>query len=312
MHDRFSSVRSATCLAAGFAVFALAAGACVPTDDSASTSDSAAGSDDGGGVVVQGSDGEDGANGSIPDGRSATLIRVIDGDSLELELDGVETEVRLLGINAPELFQPAAEGPDVRTCNGDAATDALVELLSDRPLTLVGDEEDRFGRLLAEVYTDQVSVTEAMVDDGWALARNDAPDLGVRMAQAAGNGLGIWGSACGVPQAEGLRIGETQIDPPGPDGDRLVSEWVTIVNDGSESVDLTGWEIRDDTTSNRFVLQGTIEVGATLRIRTGAGPSSDEDLYLGEQFPVWSNGGDTVILSDPTGVVAAWAFVSGS
>ncbi len=290
---------------------ALTVGACIPTEETIVDGDEGL-VEPFGDDADESSDDEVDSFGATPDGRAATVMRVIDGDSLELGIDGVETEVRLLGINAPELFQPIGDGSDVRTCNGAAATDALAELLGDGPLTVVGDEEDRFGRLLVEIFVGDLSVSGTMVDEGWALAGIDDSDLGPRMEQAAADRRGIWGSNCGAPQADGLRIGDTQIDSPGPDEENLESEWVTVVNDGSEAVDLTGWEIRDETTSNRFVLNGTIDAGGTLRIRTGSGSSNAEDLYLGEDFPIWSNGGDTVVLSDPAGVVAAWAFLRGS
>ena len=40
-----------------------------------------------------------------------TVLRVIDGDTIEIDLDGTATSVRLKGINSPEL-QPEPEGAE--------------------------------------------------------------------------------------------------------------------------------------------------------------------------------------------------------
>ncbi len=250
---------------------------------------------------------------------TASLVRVVDGDSIEVDIDGEIVDVRLLAINAPELFGPSAEGgPDTRTCNGEAAKDTLDGLLGDGPLTLVGDRTDRFGRRLASVIVDGMPVGPEMINRGWALATGDDGDRAAgfedrsgrdRMKQAAAEGRGMWGPQCGQAAKPGPVLGEWQIDPPGPDGERLTDEWVSIVNRSESTIDLAGWVIRDHTTSNRFPLTGALRPGRTLTIRTGSGLSSDTDLHLGERFPVWSNNGETVLLVDPAGVIADRAFI---
>jgi micrococcal nuclease len=237
---------------------------------------------------------------------------VIDGDSVELEIDGEEVEVRLLNVNAPELYGPAGPGDgeaDLKTCNGLAAKDALALLLDGEPLAVTGTETDRFGRLLADVTAGERSTTVDMIELGWGLATGEDPALRDRMKRAAGDRVGMWGDLCGTPQAFGLAIGETQVNPAGSDRENLNDEWVTLVNQGAEPVDLSGWTIRDDTTSHRYLLQSTLEPGAELTVRSGAGSSTDGDVYLNETFPVWSNRGETVLLVDPKGVLAVWAFV---
>ncbi len=70
----------------------------------------------------------------------ATVTRVIDGDTLEVRIEGTTLSVRLWGIDAPETKQP----------NGPASTDYLTNLappqtrLSLHPVTM-----DRYQRLVA-------------------------------------------------------------------------------------------------------------------------------------------------------------------
>lgn len=241
--------------------------------------------------------------------RAITIDRVIDGDSLEVLLDdGTPQEFRLEGINAPEL-----NGFDGRrTCAGETARDELVALLAQGDVAFTGEEIDRFGRRLVVLYVDGRPVDRALVASGWALAlwSADDPELTATMIDAAEGARGWWGPSCGSPAASGVRIGDTQANAPGDDRDHLDEEWVEIVNDGPAPVDLADWVIRDDTTSNRFPLPSvTLAPGARLRVITGSGTDGDGLLHLGEDFPVWSNGGESVLLVDPEGVVAAHAFI---
>ena len=75
---------------------------------------------------------------------SATLIRVVDGDTIAVEPTSDlpdtgydEHSVRLLGIDAPEMHKTTNEAPD---CGAEAATDHLRQLLASATyVTLVFD-----------------------------------------------------------------------------------------------------------------------------------------------------------------------------
>ncbi len=245
------------------------------------------------------------------EGVVAEVERVIDGDSLELRVGGAPVEVRLVGINAPELT--GLDGAE--SCNGQASRDHLRGLLdAATSIRFLAGEEDRFGRRLGELLIDGRSVNAVMVDDGWALGlwSGERPALTESMMVAADSGRGLWGDRCGPPRRDDLAIVDWQMDPPGDDRANLGDEWVTIVNDGAEPVDLDGWTIRDETTTNRFRIVGyTLGAGDQLRVRSGIGTTGAGDYHLGSDFPVWSNRGETVLLLDPEGRLAAWAFVAG-
>lgn len=244
------------------------------------------------------------------EGEAAELLRVIDGDSVEVDLSGEAVEIRLIGYNAPELYGPAAGGgAQRRTCNGEAARAELAELLETGSLLIAGDGIDRFGRRLADVVVDDRSIRAEMIDRGWGLATDGDPGGRELMKRAADRGLGLWGDGCGSPVETGLEIGPVQVDPPGSDRDNLNDEWVTVVNRSTTPIDLDGWVIRDDTTGHRFALTGALEAEGVLTIRSGRGSDTATDRHLGETFPVWSNNGETVLLVDPAGVVAHWAFI---
>jgi micrococcal nuclease len=94
--------------------------------------------------------------------QSGTIycIAVYDGDTITLETG---KQVRLIGIDAPELSEPG----------GDIARNYLACLVLHKRVTLVkGDENiDSYERLLRYVYVDGVCINEEMIRNGYAEAR---------------------------------------------------------------------------------------------------------------------------------------------
>lgn len=90
----------------------------------------------------------------------ATVLRVVDGDTVRVQLAGRQIAVRLDSIDAPERHQ--AGGRDAqRVLAGYLPAGSRVKLVS------LG--EDRYGRTLAQVYrADGLNVNEQMVRDGQA------------------------------------------------------------------------------------------------------------------------------------------------
>ncbi len=252
--------------------------------------------------------GSSGGSGAGP-GERAELERLIDGDSMELRIGGEVVEVRLRGINAPELRLVDGSA----SCNGGEARAAMEAVLSAGDLRFDGGETDRFGRVLGDLYAGRRAVDGAMVSQGWALAlwSGGDPALLAAMKDAAAAGAGLWGPACGQPAAA-IEVGAVQPDPRGRDEDHLNDEWIEITNPAGTAVDLTGWSVADETTSNRFELPArSLAAGATLRVHTGSGADTATDAYLGQREPVWSNSGETVLVADPAGVIAAHRFLDG-
>lgn len=240
-----------------------------------------------------------------PPGTEVGLEAVIDGDSLAVAVNGIREEVRLIGINTPESDE----------CHGEAARDAMRTIVEGAALVLVasGDEErDQFGRLLRDVFADGVWVNGFQVAEGHAVAvqSGETTEAALIAAElnAFENGRGMWAlDACGPIPPDGalqVRVGDVRYDPPGRDFENKEEEFVSIVNEGSAPVDLVGWGIRDESSQHRFTFPAVmLGPGDALRIRTGCGEDSDRDLYWCAQDPVWSNGGDTVILQNGEGTV---------
>ena len=85
------------------------------------------------------------------DAGMAKVTRVIDGDTIQVQLGPSGQKVRLIGIDTPETRGPGA----LRDCFGAEATSRVQALLpAGTTVRLVRDAEprDRYGRLLAYVY----------------------------------------------------------------------------------------------------------------------------------------------------------------
>ncbi len=102
------------------------------------------------------------------DGEFATVTRVIDGDTIDVELNGEIVRVRYIGVNTPERDE---------VCFQDA-TDANANLVNGQRVRLVKDvsETDRFDRLLRYVYVGDTFVNAELVEQGFAESVRFPPD----------------------------------------------------------------------------------------------------------------------------------------
>ncbi|EAA2824252.1 thermonuclease family protein [Salmonella enterica] len=113
------------------------------------------------------------------------VIRVLDGDTIDVLQDKTPVRIRLANIDAPEKKQ----------AYGRWSTNQLKGLVAAHPVTVTYTQTDRYGRIIGRVFT--TNGTEAsrfMVQSGaaWVYERYNAdralPDL-QREAQAQKRGL---------------------------------------------------------------------------------------------------------------------------
>lgn len=82
----------------------------------------------------------------------ATVVRVVDGDTIVVELDGEEQYVRLIGIDAAESVHPDESR---NTEEGEEASDHLKSILSDGDTVYLQkdtSDTDKYDRLLRYVW----------------------------------------------------------------------------------------------------------------------------------------------------------------
>lgn len=142
------------------------------------------------------------ALGEAPTGptQAGTVVSVTDGDTIRVNIDGVEYPVRYIGVSTPEIRNP------VEWLGREAAA-ANAHLVEGREVVLEKDvsETDQFDRLLRHVWVDDGSgyllVNLELVRLGFAKVTPYPPDLTYidelyRPAeeQARAAGVGLWAS----------------------------------------------------------------------------------------------------------------------
>lgn len=117
---------------------------------------------------------------------NATVIHVADGDTLEAQMDGASStiKVRFLGVNTPETVDPrrAVE------CFGKEASAFTKQLLEGKRVLLKEDPQadniDKYGRSLRNIFLeDGTDVNALLVRDGYAYAYVSFPQDKRRKAE---------------------------------------------------------------------------------------------------------------------------------
>lgn len=129
-------------------------------------------------------------------------IRVVDGDTIVVDVRGNKETVRLLGIDTPETVDPRKPVQ----CFGKVASDKMKSLVEGKSVILVDDKtqgnRDKYKRLLRYVYLpDSVRtfVNGEMVKQGYAFSYRQYPTkmlekFNLFEKYAREHNLGLWGS----------------------------------------------------------------------------------------------------------------------
>ncbi len=129
----------------------------------------------------------------------ARVLRVVDGDTIKVQIGDRRETVRYIGVDTPETVKP---GSGVQ-CYGKQASGFNRKLVDARnvKLTLDRDPRDRYGRLLAYVSVDGKAINEALLQGGFARTIEIPPNVARAArfrrfeARAQADGRGLW-SAC--------------------------------------------------------------------------------------------------------------------
>lgn len=141
---------------------------------------------------------------------NATVEHVVDGDTIDVIIDGAEERVRLIGIDTPEIAHDASGDRPAQAgeCFGQEAQEFASSLLTVGAQVRIERDvvaRDDYGRLLGYMYraSDGIFVNFEMVRQGYAHPLTIPPNVvhsesmvdAARRAEAADAGL--WGS-CGT------------------------------------------------------------------------------------------------------------------
>lgn len=185
--------------------------------------------------------------------RTATVTRVVDGDTMEVHFaDGEEDTIRLIGVDTPETsmrYEDPAEygvpdtaaGHDFLLAEGAAATAFAENRLAGEEVRVVtdaeGDRRGGFNRLLAYIYVNGENFNRALLENGHARVYEDSTfslregfESAESEAQAADRGLwdydGPAGTATPTPTLE-PGGGGLDIPPVPADGDYNCADFET-------------------------------------------------------------------------------------
>jgi micrococcal nuclease len=234
------------------------------------------------------------------DAETFRVKEVVDGDTIVLEDD---TKVRYIGLNTPERDRPFYE----------EATEANRKLVENKEIRLELDtvQVDQYGRTLAYVFArdstaspqGETFVNLELLRQGYANVFTVPPNVKYEERfreaeqEAREAGRGLWATL-----ETGVKIAHIQANAPGNDAENPNGEWVEIVNEGSEAVNLEGYSLKDAATHIYTFPAFTLQPGAVVRLYSGQGQDDASSLYWGlAGEAVWNNDGDSAFLRDSEG-----------
>ncbi len=97
---------------------------------------------------------------SVPAGDTGTVTQIIDGDTIDVRVNGREVRIRYIGVNTPERDEVCYR--EAREANRLLVEGKTVRLVAD------AEDTDRYGRLLRYIYVGDMNVNAALVQQGYA------------------------------------------------------------------------------------------------------------------------------------------------
>lgn len=137
--------------------------------------------------------------------RGYRVVRVIDGDTIVVLINGVETKVRLIGVDTPETVHPQkpveAFGIEASNFLKGILYNAYVDLAYDDS-NIATNHLDKYGRTLAYVIrtSDNLVINEEIIKQGYGHAYVKYPFARMESyvaleKQARESNAGLWGSS---------------------------------------------------------------------------------------------------------------------
>ena len=132
-----------------------------------------------------------------------SVVRVADGDTIDVDMNGRIETVRMIGVDTPETHKPDTPVQ----CYGPEATAYTKQLIGRQKVRLEADpletNRDRYDRLLRYIYLpDETLIEEKLIAEGYGFAYTFFPfaksELFEKLEQSAEQAAkGLW-SACQV------------------------------------------------------------------------------------------------------------------
>ncbi len=236
------------------------------------------------------------------------VTRVIDGDTIEVNIGSTMHRVRYIGIDTPELDDKRAE----YCALAQEATRYNRQLIEGKNVRLEKDvsETEKYGRLLRYVYVDDIFINAELVRQGLAWAKTYEPDtmyqdtLEKAESEARQDKIGIWREIQPSPPIKVENVQITYIFYDGLVPDVESDEYVEITNLGDQPQELAGCVLRDisDGYPSFTFPSYILAPGKSIRVYT----NEDHPEWGGFSFeysqPIWNNSEpDVAVLYDNQG-----------
>ncbi len=140
-----------------------------------------------------------------------SVVKVVDGDTIAIDMNGKKETVRLIGIDTPETVDTRVEVQ----CFGKESSEKLKSLLDGKKVRIEIDagegERDKYKRLLAYIFReDGLFVNKQMIEEGYAYEYTYDTDYKYQKefkaaeARAKSGEKGLWKpNACPTPAVKG-------------------------------------------------------------------------------------------------------------
>jgi micrococcal nuclease len=137
------------------------------------------------------------------------VVKVVDGDTIVVDMNGTEETVRFIGVDTPETHKPNTPVQ----CFGPDASDFTHRILDGKTVRLeadpTNDNRDRYGRLLRYVYAENGTLLEqAIIEQGFGFAYTSFPfqkkEAFIQaQTDARAQAKGLWAACKPFQQADG-------------------------------------------------------------------------------------------------------------
>jgi endonuclease YncB( thermonuclease family) len=141
----------------------------------------------------------------LPKGHQFTIVKIFDGDTIQVKGFGLKFTIRLVGIDTPELGRKGQK----RQPYSLQAKQKLTHLLQEKTISLKQYGMGGYNRVLAEIFVNETNVNLEMVRSGFAeVYRGNRPngfDTALyfqveKLAKQSRKGMWIQGAAYKSPR----------------------------------------------------------------------------------------------------------------
>ncbi len=240
----------------------------------------------------------------------ANVLDVVDGITIEVDLNGERKQVRYIGIDLLDYSDDWTNWARMTEKNQEIAAGKSVLLVEG-----VAGSANEEGILLRYVLAEDVFINYELVRTGYAVAASTPPDTVCDSAfqEAQTNAIkamrGLWAPASTptrtfpAPTATISTFGSLEVVNIAYRGSiwQEPEEYVEIYNMGSQPVQLDGWSIGDIRNHIYVFPKFILRAGEYCRVYTNLYRPQNCGFSFFSLSPIWDNEGDCAYLKDATG-----------